>query len=149
MQNKDYIIGFILSLLSLSCYFVLMIAILAQSAMTLDSSSEKILALVFSILGVIYMLATIVLNALACKAGGLQKDELVAKKNIIISAIVCNFIMNVILIIVFALENMPPSFTLAISIAFHLFVFIGITIANSLILKEVIPLFQKNRREDR
>ena len=69
------------------------------------------------------------------------------RKNIIISAVVCNFIMNIVLIIVFALNNMPSSFTLGISIAFHLFVFIGIVIANSLILKEIIPLFQREGKK--
>ena len=147
MQRKDYFIGFIIAIISLACYFVLMVAIGAQSILEFDSSSGKILALVFSMLGIIFIIATIVLNALAIKVWKEEDEIFLKKKKIIISAITCNFIMNIILIIVFALNNMPSSFTFGISIAFHLFVFIGIVIANSLILKEVVPLFQKEDKK--
>ncbi len=146
MQRKDYFIGFILAIISLICYFVLMIAICAQSVLEVDSSSGKILALVFSLLGAVFIISTIVLNVLSIKAWK-EENLILKRKNIIISAVVCNFIMNIVLIIVFALNNMPSSFTLGISIAFHLFVFIGIVIANSLILKEIIPLFQREGKK--
>ena len=146
MQRKDYFIGFILAIISLICYFVLMIAICAQSVLEVDSSSGKILTLVFSLLGAVFIISTIVLNVLSIKAWK-EENLILKRKNIIISAVVCNFIMNIVLIIVFALNNMPSSFTLGISIAFHLFVFIGIVIANSLILKEIIPLFQREGKK--
>lgn len=146
MQRKDYFIGFILAIISLICYFVLMIAICAQSVLEVDSSTGKILALVFSLLGAVFIITTIVLNVLSIKAWK-EENLILKRKNIIISAVVCNFIMNIVLIIVFALNNMPSSFTLGISIAFHLFVFIGIVIANSLILKEIIPLFQREGKK--
>ena len=146
MQRKDYFIGFILAIISLICYFVLMVAICAQSVLEVDSSSGKILALVFSLLGAVFIISTIVLNVLSIKAWK-EENLILKRKNIIISAVVCNFIMNIVLIIVFALNNMPSSFTLGISIAFHLFVFIGIVIANSLILKEIIPLFQREGKK--
>ena len=146
MQRKDYFIGFILAIISLICYFVLMIAICAQSVLEVDSSSGKILALVFSLLGAVFIISTIVLNVLSIKAWK-EENLILKRKNIIISTVVCNFIMNIVLIIVFALNNMPSSFTLGISIAFHLFVFIGIVIANSLILKEIIPLFQREGKK--
>ena len=146
MQRKDYFIGFILAIISLICYFVLMIAICAQSVLEVDSSSGKILALVFSLLGAVFIITTIVLNVLSIRAWK-EENLILKRKNIIISAVVCNFIMNIVLIIVFALNNMPSSFTLGISIAFHLFVFIGIVIANSLILKEIIPLFQREGKK--
>ena len=123
-----------------------MIAICAQSVLEVDSSSGKILALVFSLLGAVFIISTIVLNVLSIKAWK-EENLILKRKNIIISAVVCNFIMNIVLIIVFALNNMPSSFTLGISIAFHLFVFIGIVIANSLILKEIIPLFQREGKK--
>lgn len=146
MQRKDYFIGFILAIISLICYFVLMIAICAQSVLEVDSSSGKILALVFSLLGAVFIITTIVLNVLSIRAWK-EENLILKRKNIIISTVVCNFIMNIVLIIVFALNNMPSSFTLGISIAFHLFVFIGIVIANSLILKEIIPLFQREGKK--
>ena len=143
MERKDYFIGVLLSIVCLICYLVLMVAIMVSSIMEINSSSTSILALVFSILGVLFIFLTIVLNFIIMKLWKQDDEKFLSKKFLLIFTLTCNFLMNVILIIVFAINNMPSSFTLGISIAFHLFVFVGITIANSLILKEVVPIFNK------
>lgn len=143
MERKDYFIGLLISVICLISYLILMGAIMVSSIMEINSSSTSILALVFSILGVLFIFLTIVLNFIIMKLWKQDDEKFLSKKFLLIFTLTCNFLMNVILIIVFAINNMPTSFTLGISIAFHLFVFVGITIANSLILKEVVPIFNK------